>query len=83
MQLIQAEMAIVGESVDDICDWRIAPGHTFEDEFYAGYGSSRGAPFTLWTMARVYFPVTYDGKESVKSVPRDPCDELTDHVGGE
>ena len=39
-------------------------------------------PFTLWTIKRVYFPATYDANEWVASVPRDPCDEVTKHVGG-
>jgi hypothetical protein len=51
-------------------------------EFDSGYGSPEGKPFTAWTAARVYFPVCYDGAESVASVPRAPCDETTSHVGG-
>ena len=51
--------------------------------FDSGYGGSRGKPFTLWTKTRVYFPVVYDGAEWVSSVPRDPCDAPTLHVGGE
>ena len=50
--------------------------------FYRGYGGREGEPFTAWTEARVYFPAVYDGAEWVESVPRDPCDEVTDHVGG-
>jgi len=50
--------------------------------FYPGYGRPEGIPFTLWTHKRVYFPVQYDGSEWVTSVPRDPCEEVTSHVGG-
>ncbi len=50
--------------------------------FDAGFGSPEGAPFTLWTTRRVYFPVVYDGSECVGSAPRDPCDEVTQPVGG-
>ncbi len=51
-------------------------------EFYPGYGSTEGTPFTLWTHNRVYFPWAYDGLEGVASVPRNPCDEKTKHVEG-
>lgn len=51
-------------------------------EFFSGFGGMRGVPFTVWTEKRVYFPVCYDGSEWVDSVPRDPCDEHTYHVGG-
>lgn len=50
--------------------------------FHDDYGACEGRPFTLWTRTRVYFPVCYDGAEWVRSVPRDPCDEMTRHVGG-
>ena len=49
-------------------------------EFNAGFGRIEGAPFTLWTVNRVYFPTAYDGAEGVNSVPRSPCDEKTPHV---
>jgi hypothetical protein len=52
-------------------------------EFYSGYGGSEGKPFTAWGEKYVYFPVVYDGSEWVGSAPRDPCDEETEHVGGE
>lgn len=49
-------------------------------EFEDGFGSPEGKPFTLWTEQRVYFPVEYDGAESVASAPRNPCDEVMEHV---
>lgn len=52
-------------------------------EFDDGYGGSEGVPFTLWTKDRVFFPTTYDGAEWVGSVPRHPCEEATNHIGGE
>ncbi len=69
----------LGETTADIVASTFKPG---EDElmFYPGY--AEGVPFTLWTSKRVYFPVQYDGNEWVDSVPRDPCDEATHHVGG-
>lgn len=41
-----------------------------------------GLHFTLWTEKRVYFPGVYDNFEFVASVPRNPCDEETEPVGG-
>jgi hypothetical protein len=49
--------------------------------FDCGFGGANGCAFTVWTTHRVYFPVEYDGAESVASVPRNPCDEATEHVG--
>ena len=71
-----------GETLTDIV------GSTLTDKqadsmFYSGYGGSEGAPFTVWTKDRVYFPVVYDGAEWVGSVPRNPCEEATSHQGGE
>lgn len=51
-------------------------------EFDDGYGEVEGAPFTAWGPKFVYFPVCYDGSESVGSVPRNPCDEKIEHSGG-
>lgn len=50
--------------------------------FDTGYGGENGDPFTLWTHEWVYFPACYDGAEWVASVPRNPCDKQTMHVGG-
>lgn len=59
---------------------------TFDDfldrEFDAGYGGTEGLGFTIWMQRYVYFPVGYDGAESAESVPRNPCEEVTAHVGG-
>lgn len=52
-------------------------------EFDCGYGGSEGSPFTAWSDNFVYFPVVYDGAEWVGSVPRNPCDIKTSHLGGE
>jgi len=51
--------------------------------FDGGFGTSEGPEFTAWTATRVYFPVVYDGAESVGSAPRNPCDEVCSHVGGQ
>lgn len=38
--------------------------------------------FTVWTKDRVYFPAGYDSSLWVASVPRNPCDESVEYVGG-
>ena len=40
--------------------------------FDAGFGLAEGTPFTLWTDDWVYFPLDYDGAETVSSVARGP-----------
>lgn len=55
----------------------------FDADFDAGFGGAEGCFFTLWTKRRVYFPVVYDGAEWCESVPRNPCDQATKHVGGQ
>lgn len=67
--------------------WADVEHHTLTEEeldmeFYSEYGTESGKPFTLWTKDRVYFPACYDGSEWVASVPRNPCDEITRHIGG-
>jgi len=41
-----------------------------------------GIPFTVWTHNSVYFPVTYDGREWVERVARNPDGKPTEHIGG-
>jgi len=79
---ITKAMTKQGETWDDV------EACTLDDEgldvsFYPGYGVSEGAPFTLWTQTRVYFPAVYDGAEWADSAPRNPCDEATRHIGGQ
>lgn len=50
--------------------------------FYSGFGRPEGAWFTVWTSARVYFPVVYDGAEECASVSRHPDGIATEHIGG-
>lgn len=92
--LIDEEMAEHGESWDDVVHVALGrmerrawmscepPTPSLDTVFDDGYGIPEGCPFTLWTHKRVYFPVCHDGAESVGSVPRNPCDQATDHVGG-
>ena len=70
-----------GVDWSDVVSCTLAPCE-MDRQFDDGYGGANGAPFTLWTSARVYFPVVYDGAEWVGSVPRDPCAEATAHIGG-
>lgn len=79
--LIQEVLTARGETTDDIIASTFKPG---EDElmFNPDYGNYEGVPFTLWTHKFVYFPVQYDGREWVDSIPRFPCDEATYHVRG-
>lgn len=62
-------------SIEDIKD-------EIDYSFDNGYGGTNGFSFTAWTEDRVYFPVQYDGAEWIESVPRIPCEETTDHLGG-
>lgn len=50
--------------------------------FYEGFGRVDGAPFTAWSAEWVYFPVQYDGRESIGRAPRNPCNHANEHVGG-
>lgn len=50
-------------------------------EFNDSERSINGKPFTCWTMDRVYFSSTYDGCESVESIPRNPSPEEPRHIG--
>lgn len=61
--------AITEEQLDARFDW--------------GFGGAEGAPFTVWTKNRVYFPAVYDGAEWVASVARNPDGKATDHIGGQ
>ena len=76
------------EALKENCEtWADIQSITLSDEqldrnFYPGYGGAEGAPFTVWTANRVYFPGCYDGSEWVTSVSRNPDGHPTCHVGG-
>jgi hypothetical protein len=53
-----------------------------DQKFDAGYGVPDGCGFTAWSDKYVYFPACYDGSEWVDWVPRNPCNIITNHVGG-
>lgn len=71
-----------GESWNDVVAMTLTD-EELDREFDSGYGGHRGCSFTLWTASRVYFPCTYDGSEWCDSVPRNPCNTKTQHIGGE
>ena len=52
-------------------------------EFDDGYGGSEGKSFTAWSEKYVYFPIVYDGSEWIGRAKRNPCDEPTEHMGGQ
>jgi hypothetical protein len=53
-----------------------------DKEFDPGWGVPEGCEFTVWTNNFVYFPLCYDGSESVGCVSRNPDDKPTNHLGG-
>jgi hypothetical protein len=61
----------------------VSPSETVLDvSFDDGYGGSEGPAVLVWTEARVYFPVVYDGAEWLDSAPRNPQPDGQAHVGG-
>ena len=70
-----------GETWDDIGSSTLSE-EELNRKFDLGYGGTEGAPFTVWTKDRVYFPVCYDGTEWVGSVARHPDGKPTEHQGG-
>jgi hypothetical protein len=79
--LIENRMKSNGETFFDIEHSTITE-QELGMEFDSGYGSPEGVPFTIWTKNYVYFPVQYDGSEWCGSVPRNPCEIRTRHIGG-
>ncbi len=79
---IAEEMRLQGETWADVEVCAITE-EQLDAQFYHGYGSAAGAPFTVWTKNRVYFPAVYDGAEWAESVARNPDGKATDHVGGQ
>ncbi len=70
-----------GESWSDVVACTLTDAE-LDEQFDNHLGCVEGKPFTLWTAKRVYFPVKYDGEESVRSVAREPDAKATNHVGG-
>ena len=79
--LISEALSSSGATWDDVESCTLSDAE-LDVVFDAGFGIDEGAPFTLWTKDRVYFPVQYDGSEWCESVPRNPPGKATRHVGG-
>ena len=80
----RAELALAMKDARDASDVvAVAPNwESFDTEFDAGYGGSKGPHVLAWSAHRVYFPVVYDGVEWRESAPRGPTDAGQRHVGG-
>ena len=81
LSLVQSEMKLHKDHFGNLEHCTLSMGDMMTD-FDCGYGEVEGKPFTLWTETRVYFPTCYDGAERVRSVPRNPCSEEIEHIGG-
>jgi len=79
-QLLKEELDFTGDKLINLTI--TLTSEELDLEFDNGYGGVEGKPFTAWSKNYVYFPVCYDGKEWVESVPRNPCETKTEHVGG-
>lgn len=80
-ELISVALEDVGEKWADVESITLSDAE-LDRKFDCGYGGPEGTPFTIWTKARVYFPVCYDGAEEVDSVSRNPDGRATQHIGG-
>jgi hypothetical protein len=50
--------------------------------FDGGFGSPEGIPLVAWGAKYVYFPIVYDGAESIGCAPRNPPHAPLEHQGG-
>jgi hypothetical protein len=80
-ELIREEMKDHNETFEDVVECTLTD-EELQVSFDSSYGCREGAPFTLWTINRTYFPVVYDGAEWVGSVSRNPDGKPTYHLGG-
>jgi hypothetical protein len=81
-KMTEEEMSKHSDSMGNLVKLAIEDNSKFLEPLDVGFGRDRGASFTLWTEERVYFPAVYDGIIWVASVPRNPCDAVTEHIGG-
>ena len=73
--------AVTGEGWGDV-EAMTLDDAALDRRFDAGWGSTDGAPFTVWTGRFVYFPWRYDGSQSVAWVSRHPDGSATKPIGG-
>ena len=78
-KLIELRLKENGESFNDIIKITLTE-EQLDKRFDDDFGYQEGEPFTAWTKEYVYFPVVYDGSEWVSSVPRNPCDTVTEYI---
>ena len=93
--MVERVMDRNGESMADIVGWTVGNDswdqsvsgefqplpNEFHREFYPDYGEPEGTPFRIWTARYVYFPLSYDGQESVDAIPRHPTPDTPVHYG--
>jgi hypothetical protein len=73
--------AVTGEGWDDI-EAMTLDDAALDRRFDAGWGTTDGGPFTVWTSRFVYFPWRHDGSQSVAWVSRNPDRSATKPIGG-
>ena len=78
---ISREMELNGESWSDVESCTLSQ-EDLDLVFNAGYGTSNGKAFGVWTTRRVYFPAVYDGSEWCASVAHHPSEPIG-HIGVE
>ncbi|WP_299501362.1 hypothetical protein [uncultured Roseobacter sp.] len=77
--LLDSEREHVGDQSRIIA---VAPAELdWDRNFDDGFGDEYGQPFCAWTERRVYFPISYDGKEWIGSVSRAPDGKPLRHFG--
>lgn len=79
-ELIEEAMVARGETLADLVSNTLT-SEEMAIEFYNDFGSEPAKPFTAWTNNNVYFPLSYDGAQSVGSVSRHPDGKPTEHQG--
>ena len=79
-ELLSFAMAKYDETLGDIQSSTLTDAE-MDRKFKPSYGIVEGAPFTVWTTNRVYFPICHSGVEWVGSVSRNPDGEPTRHQG--
>ena len=80
--MLDYELLKNGESWDDVEENTMTDNDMYR-EFESSFKQhAQGAPFTVWTKNRIYFPCCYDGSEWVGSVSRNLDGKATKHIGG-
>ena len=79
-KLIEEEFEIRKDSWNNLVMMSPSDGKWLDYYFDDESKNIEGFPFTLWTKTRVYFPLAYEGIESVGSVSRVPNNLPTKHL---